>query len=68
MTMTDNPERRAIKYRRNRSRPWARPWANGRNSYKTKEANTMENPTYRITVEVIGDEKDHELGDSLRGG
>lgn len=28
----------------------------------------MENPTYRITVEVIGDEKDHELGDSLRGG
>ena len=28
----------------------------------------MENPTYRITVEVIGDEKEHELGDSLRGG
>lgn len=27
----------------------------------------MENPTYRITVEVIGDEKGHELGDSLRG-
>lgn len=28
----------------------------------------MENPVYRITVEVIGDEKDHEIGDSLRGG
>ena len=28
----------------------------------------MENPIYRITVEVIGDEKEHELGDSLRGG
>ena len=28
----------------------------------------MENPTYRITVEVIGDEKDHELGDFLRVG
>ena len=28
----------------------------------------MENPTYRITVEVIDDEKGHELGDSLRGG
>ena len=28
----------------------------------------MENPVYRITVEVIGDEKGHEIGDSLRGG
>lgn len=28
----------------------------------------MENPTYRITVEVIGDEKDHKIGNSLRGG
>lgn len=27
----------------------------------------MENPVYRITVEVIGDEKGHEIGDSLRG-
>ena len=28
----------------------------------------MESPVYRITVEVIGDEKGHEIGDSLRKG
>jgi len=28
----------------------------------------MKNPVYRITVEVIGDEKDHEIGNSLRSG
>ncbi len=28
----------------------------------------MENPVYRITVEVIGDEKGHEIGDALQGG
>lgn len=28
----------------------------------------MENLTYRITVEVIGDEKGPKLGDSMRGG
>ena len=28
----------------------------------------MENPTYRITVEVIGDEKGCEIGNSLQGG
>ena len=28
----------------------------------------MENPTYRITVEVIGDEKDQEIGNFIRRG
>ena len=28
----------------------------------------MENPTYRITVEVIDDETGHERGDTPRGG
>ena len=28
----------------------------------------MKNPVYRITVEVIGDEKDHEIGNTLREG
>lgn len=43
-------------------------WQPGKTGTKIKEANAMENPVYRITVEVIGDEKDHEIGNSLRGG
>lgn len=43
-------------------------WRPGKTGIKIKEVNAMENPVYRITVEVIGDEKGCEIGDSLRGG
>ena len=33
-----------------------------------QEANTMENPIYRIKIEVVGDEKGRKIDETLRGG